>query len=142
VEQIKVFVSYPRERPRCLQEFRTHTADLERNGVLFFYDGRMRWGEAWEPRLRYEIDSAHIFVALVTAEYLASEWCMRELGQALMQMRSGRCRVLPIHVAPFDAAPESPLRVLQLLPLAVFRWLSSALESTCVSEPTRAWSRR
>ena len=113
---VRVFVSYAREDRRHLEQFLTHTKGLEREGVEFFHDNRINWGERWEPELLGKIDTANIFVLLATARSVASAYCMQEFERALASQKAGHCAILPVNVAPCDIAWEHPLKAIQWQP--------------------------
>ncbi len=61
---LRVFICYAREEAKFLRELLTATADLARNGVEFFYDEGVPWGEKWQETLFARIDAAHMWLAV------------------------------------------------------------------------------
>ena len=67
----KIFIAYAREDKPLLQKLRTHLNVMKRQQHCeIFYDGEIMPGETWDDRLKAELHTAHIFVLLVTAEFL------------------------------------------------------------------------
>jgi TIR domain len=115
--RIQVFVSYAHDDRRHLEQFRKHTADLRRNQVLAFDDQEIEPGQRWELIIASKLDSADIVVLLVTAEFVASDFCYRvEFQRALERERAGRCKIIPVNLGPVDLGPGDPLRALQRVP--------------------------
>lgn len=113
----RVVVSYARADEVHRQTFRKHVADVQRSGVEFFDDRDIPPGVPWEPVLFGSLERADIVVLLITANYVASDFCMeKELGTAMRRWEAGECRLFPVNVAPFDLTRNSPLRQLQWMP--------------------------
>ncbi|MBQ1091707.1 toll/interleukin-1 receptor domain-containing protein [Streptomyces sp. B93] len=113
----RVVVSYAREDEPHRRTFRKHVADIERGGVEFFDDRDIPVGVPWQPVLFGALERADIVVLLLTADYVASDFCMEEeLGTAMRRWEAGGCRLFPIHVAPFVLTNGSPLGRLQRIP--------------------------
>lgn len=113
----RVVVSYAREDELHRKTFRKHVADVERSGVEFFDDQDIPVGVPWEPALFGSLERADIIVLLITANYVASNFCMeKELRRAMQRWEAGECRLFPVNVAPFDLTRDSPLRALQWIP--------------------------
>ena len=113
----RVVVSYAREDEAHRETFRKHVADVERSGVEFFDDRDIPPGVPWKPVLFGSLERADIVVPLITANYVASDFCMeKELGRAMRRWEAGECRLFPVNVAPFDLTRNSPLRRLQWIP--------------------------
>jgi len=61
--------------------------------------------------LEAALREADIVVCLLTANFVASPFCMdKELAIALERSDRGECQILPIHVESFSASNESPVR--------------------------------
>ena len=113
----RVVVSYARKDEVHRQTLRTHVADMERGGVEFFDDRAIPAGALWEQALVGALEQADIVVLLITANYVASDFCMvDEFGVALRRWEAGECQLFPVYVAPVDVAQDSPLRKLQWTP--------------------------
>jgi len=63
-------------------------AELGRNAVIFF-DQEVETGVTWPLKLAGAIAKSRILVALLSKEYLGSEWCARELAH--MAAREDAC---------------------------------------------------
>lgn len=114
---VRVFVSYAHKDRRYLEQFRTHTADLRRNGVEIFDDQAIMPGERWEPALTAKLDTADIVVFLVTAELVNSDFCHQiEFARALERESAGLCMIIPVNLGPVDLDNKHPLRAFQNVP--------------------------
>ncbi|MBM3727572.1 MAG: toll/interleukin-1 receptor domain-containing protein [Acidobacteria bacterium] len=78
LSQRKIFCSYSHEDRKYLDELVKHL----RQHSDVWYDHQIKRGEEWRPEIYRNIESADVFVALVSGDFLDSEWCMRELAHA------------------------------------------------------------
>ena len=93
-----IFIAYARKDKAALDELRTHLELLQRQQMCtIFYDGEIAPGEHWDKRLKAELHKANIFVLLVTADFLNSNYVNDvELPAILEKEKAGKCRVLPV----------------------------------------------
>jgi len=85
------------------QKLETHLAALKRDGVSTWFDGDMNAGDALEPSIARELRRAHLFVALLSPEYLASHYCWKlEYQRAMNRRARGTIRVVAAVVRPCD----------------------------------------
>jgi len=61
----------------------------------YLYNSDLPRGKAWERRLLAKVGECRIFVPLVSANYLASDWCRQELAIARELSDRHRTRMLP-----------------------------------------------
>ncbi|WP_372673144.1 toll/interleukin-1 receptor domain-containing protein [Amycolatopsis kentuckyensis] len=114
---INVFVGYAREDARHLETFCTYTAGLKRDNVHFFDDRAIPAGQNWKEILLEKLNNADITVFLITPNFIRSTFCMdHELAVALGRQTAGKCKVIPLHVSPFDLSENSPLKNVELIP--------------------------
>lgn len=94
----KIFIAYAREDKPLLQKLRTHLNVMKRQQHCeIFYDGEIMPGEAWDKRLKEELHTAHIFVLLVTAEFLDSDYVNEtELPEILERRANGEVEVVAV----------------------------------------------
>ncbi len=93
---VSVFVSYAHEwfddAAYIAQVFETH-------GLNVWIDsGELRTGDKLGSRLLREIEKTDYFVALISPEYFASPWCVRELETAAAKEK----KILPIKMSEGD----------------------------------------
>lgn len=133
----RVFVGYARNDRHHLERFYIHVADLKRNGVEFFDDRDIEPGYDWERVLFERLDSADIVVFLVTANFVASDFCMHEeFPRAMRRQEVGTCLVLPLKVGTVHLSRDSPLRRVQWRPSGG----TPISEHETTAARTRAWA--
>lgn len=94
----RIFIAYSRKDLAQLKQLRTQLRVLERRDHChIFYDGVIQPGEKWEPRIKDELHRADIFVLLVTAEFLDSDYVNDiELPTILQREQDGTAKVFPV----------------------------------------------
>ena len=71
---------------------------LQHYNIDFFhyqYRNTIPLAVSWQKRLLAKVDESRIFVALISDEYLRSEWCTREMERAEELRRAGRLTMIP-----------------------------------------------
>lgn len=103
-QPIEVFVSYSHKDRKHLDKLRAHVAGLEREGrVHFWWDGELENGKAWRPQILGALQRAEVVLLLLTASFLASDFCMdEELLAAREREKRGEIDLIPILVDSFD----------------------------------------
>ncbi|MBI5916581.1 MAG: SUMF1/EgtB/PvdO family nonheme iron enzyme [Bacteroidetes bacterium] len=94
----KIFIAYAHEDKPLLQKLRTHLNVMKRQQHCeIFFDGEIMPGETWDKRLKDELHTAHIFVLLVTAEFLDSDYVNEtELPKILERRSKGEAEVVAV----------------------------------------------
>lgn len=93
-------------RTRLLFLSHTHTeqafaarlsSQLRKHGIsVWAPSDAIRPGSRWASQIDSALNEAGIFVALVSPEYLRSQWCMFELGAAIGKSWEQRHFVVPV----------------------------------------------
>ncbi|HFA51592.1 MAG TPA: TIR domain-containing protein [Bacteroidetes bacterium] len=93
-----IFIAYARRDKAALTELSTHLQFLQRRKMCtIFYDGEIKPGERWDKRLKDELHKATIFVLLVSADFLNSDYVNDvELPKILNKEKQGTAKVLPV----------------------------------------------
>ena len=114
---LPAFVSYSHADEKAWERLRKHLAMLERDSLIFnWYDGQILPRDKIAGEIRNELDRSEIFLALVSPDYLASQYCYeKEFQHALELARSGRLRLIPVILEPCDWL-SSPLSEFMALP--------------------------
>ncbi len=101
---VEVFISYSHHDRKYLEKLRTHLAGLERSGrVHCWWDGALEPGKAWEPQLVEALRRADVVLLLLTANFVASDYCIdEELRLAREREKQGQIDLLPVLVESFD----------------------------------------
>ena len=112
-----VFISYSHADEELRQKLGKHLAGLRRQGVIStWHDRRIGPGEEIHDQISAQLDSADIILLLVSADFLASDYCYEiEMTHAMERHDEGTARVIPVilrpcdwHDAPFDRLKAIP----------------------------------
>lgn len=131
--KLRLFVSYSHRDDELRQRLEVHLKLLVRMGLIETWTDRcIDPGTAWAAAIDRELERAHVILLLVSADFLASDYCWdKELKRALERHDKGEAVVVPIIVRPVDFA-GAPFASLQALPKdarPVTRW----------TDPEDAW---
>lgn len=103
VSEVRTFVSYSHKDEAARTKLETHLAQLKRDGVSTWFDGDLNAGEALDTNIARQLRRAHVFVALLSPEYLASTYCWEvEYKRAMGRRARGTIRVVAILLRPCD----------------------------------------
>ncbi|MBU4185637.1 MAG: toll/interleukin-1 receptor domain-containing protein [Proteobacteria bacterium] len=110
----KLFFSYSHEDEELRNELETHLALLKRQGVISsWHDRRITAGSDFDQTISSELESSQIILLLVSAHFLASDYCYeKEMTRALEKHEDGSAVVIPVILHPCDwhSAPFGNLR--------------------------------
>src|SRR5262245_50995772 len=97
-DPLELFCAYSHKDAASLERFKSHVAVLRRkNWIQVWTDQDIRAGDRWDEEITRHLESAAIIVLLVSADFLASEYCYsREMAAALGRARGNSCVVVPI----------------------------------------------
>lgn len=114
---IKVFLSYANADSALSQELQKHLMALRRQGVVgSWHDRRVNIGDEWQSQLDEHLESADIILLLVSADFLASDYCFDvEMKRAIERNDAGEARVVPVILRPCFWE-DTPFGMLQALP--------------------------
>ncbi len=113
----RLFVSYSHADGQLLGRFQKHLAQLQREGSISgWYDRDIRAGTRFDDEIERELAQADIFVACVSPDYIASNYCYeRELTSALQREDRGELAIVPVILEPSDWL-STPLSKFKALP--------------------------
>jgi hypothetical protein len=98
---LKVFISYSHRDEKMRRKLGQHLEPLvEEHAIQIWHDREIDAGADWERTIDQELSSADIVLLLVSAEFLDSPHCRRELVQALEHRASAAATVVPIILRP------------------------------------------
>lgn len=125
---LKLFYCYAREDERLKERLEKHLSSLKQEGLIIpWCDREITAGEYYEQKILSNIDTADIFLALVSPAFMSSDYCHNiELERALNRHISGQLRVIPVILRPVDWQGP-PLGAFKALPenrLPVTEWRS------------------
>jgi len=123
---MKAFISYSHRDSDALDRLHTHLAMLRRdNKITTWFDREIKAGDVLDDAISAELDSCDIFIALVSPDFLASDYCYnQEMKTALERHEKGTLRIVPVLVEPCDWS-ASPFRQFKIVPKdakAVSEW--------------------
>jgi hypothetical protein len=114
---IKLVYSYSHKDKGFRDELASHLSPLEREGLISsWYDRCIVPGKEFDREIDAQFDRAQIILLLVSADFIASEYCYgREMKKAMERHEAGDARVIPVIVRPVDWS-GTPFRKLLGLP--------------------------
>ena len=112
-----VFMSYSHTDEELRKELEKHLAGLRRQGVISsWHDRRIGPGEEIHGEISAHLDAADIILLLVSADFLASDYCYDvEMTRAMERHKQGTARVIPVILRPCDWQ-EAPFGSLKACP--------------------------
>jgi TIR domain len=116
---ISIFLSYSRKDKDLLNSFRIHLAGLVNTGqITTWHDRDIEAGSEWEPILQHQLNTAKIIILLISANFIASEYCYgNELKRAIERHDAGAAHVIPVILKPcLWNRPKIPFSKLNVLP--------------------------
>ena len=114
---LEVFISYSHKDEKMRKQLEQHLAILKRQGVICnWHDRRISAGEEWGEKIDAHMNSADVILLLVSAHFLASDYCYDiEMKRAMERHASRNARVIPVILRPCDWQ-KAPFGKLQALP--------------------------
>lgn len=101
--EVRIFVSYSHRDADARARLETHLAPLKRDNVETWFDGDMNAGDKLDTGIARALRKAHVFVALLSSDYLASNYCWKiEYRRAMNRRSRGTMRVVAVVVRPCD----------------------------------------
>lgn len=116
-ESIDIFISYAQEDERYLKELIKHLHNWERQGIIsVWHDRNIDAGTEWLGEIDKYLDIAQIILLLISADFLASDYCNSvEVQRAMEKHEAGEAVVIPIILRPVYWQ-DTPFAELQALP--------------------------
>lgn len=104
VPPLQVFLSYSHKDEELCERFLVHLSQLKRQGLIApWNDRRITAGAEWAGAIDENLNSAHVIILLVSADFLASDYCNDvEMTRALERSAIGETRVVPVILTPCD----------------------------------------
>ncbi|MDQ3815122.1 MAG: toll/interleukin-1 receptor domain-containing protein [Armatimonadota bacterium] len=101
-EPVEVFFSYSHRDSELRHELETHLSVLKRQGIITtWHDRDIGAGSEWKGQIDKHLESAHLILLLVSANFLDSDYCYDiEMKRAMERRDSGEARVIPIILSP------------------------------------------
>jgi len=94
---VNIFISYSHKDSDYRDRLGRHLAGLKRySNVNTWTDQHILPGQLWENEIGNQLRNANIILQLVSADYLASKYCMEELEIAIERNKSSEAVLIPI----------------------------------------------
>lgn len=112
--KVRIFVSYSHANAVQQAKLQIHLAQLKRDEVETWFDGDMHAGDRLDAEISRKLRASHVFIALMSPEYLHSHWCQLEYKRAMGRRARNAMRVVVVIVRPCDwkATAASEIKVL------------------------------
>ncbi|MBD2683645.1 MULTISPECIES: TIR domain-containing protein [Nostoc] len=123
---VKVFFSYSHKDEALRDELANHLIMMKRQGVIeAWHDRQITAGTEWANAIDENLEVADIILLLVSANFLASDYCYdKEMKRAMERHETRQARVIPIIIKPSDwnGAPFGKLQALPKNAKPVTTW--------------------
>ena len=99
---VRVFFSYSHRDEDLRDELEIHLSALKRQGVIETWnDRRIGAGKDFEAEIDSNLESAQIILLLVSANFIASDYCYDiEMKRAMERHSNEEARVIPVILHP------------------------------------------
>ncbi len=113
-----VFISYSHKDETWKDRLRPHLGLLEKTGRLAIWDDRsIDGGASWYPEIQKAMAGVEVAVCLISADYLASDFCVKEEIPFLLQQRKNKgMLLLPVLIRQCAWKEIDWLKAIQMLP--------------------------
>jgi hypothetical protein len=130
---LSLFLSYAHADAEIAETLRKHLAPLRHEGIVHDWQDRdIRPGEHWDDEISTQLESADLVVALLSADFVASDYAYsRELRRAFELHQLRELVLVPV-IARACLWQNLPIGALQALP-------DGALPITSWSDPDAAY---
>ena len=122
----RVFYSYSHKDEAFLNELKEHLAPL-RHGKLIedWYDRMIPSGRTWAPQIAAEMEKADIFLMLISASFLNSDYCFNiEMNKAIERAKEDEVYAIPIIIREclWNFTPLQELKALPIDGIPINSW--------------------
>ena len=114
---VSLFYSYSHKDEALREQLEKHLAILQRHHIISgWHDRAIPAGSVWEQQIHEHLETADIILLLVSADFLASDYCWgKEVTRAMARHEAGMARVIPVLLRAVDWT-GAPFSTLQALP--------------------------
>jgi tetratricopeptide (TPR) repeat protein len=123
---VELFISYSHRDEKLRRQLESHLTQLRRDEVIAdWHDRRITPGQEWGKEIDEHLESARVILLLVSADFLASDYCYDiEVRRAMQRHEAGEAVVVPVILRPCDwnKAPFGKLQALPAEGRAVILW--------------------
>jgi hypothetical protein len=102
-QKLTVFLSFAHEDDELRRMLRNHLMPLVHDGLVELWDDRrLLPGQEWDPAIMARLDKADVILLLVSSDFIASEYCQREVERALERHTRGEALTIPLILRDCD----------------------------------------
>lgn len=114
---MKAFISYSHQDEKYLKRLETHLAQIKREGLLESWtDNEINAGENLSEKISEELSGSDLFIALLSPDYIASNYCYeKEFQTALKMLSNNEIIIVPVICEPCDWT-NTPFKELLAVP--------------------------
>jgi len=115
----KIFISYSHKDEVWKNRFKPHVEILENAGldIMVWDDHDIDSGENWYPKITEAIGQSVVAICLISADFLASDFCIKEEVPFLLKKREqAGMLIIPILIRPCLWKAFPWLKTMQMLP--------------------------
>lgn len=89
LDPVRIFISYSHRNEAAKNRLVVHLTVLQRVGLIAQWDDRLILAASeWEPAIQKELDRADVILLLISADFVASDFCWAvEMQQAIERDR-------------------------------------------------------
>src|SRR5437588_3669216 len=100
-DKIEVFICYAHKDEALMRELEDHLNTLVRQKrIIVWHDRKVVAGTDWKQEVNKHLNSAHIILLLVSANFLASDYSYIEVERAMERYQAGQAHVIPVILRP------------------------------------------
>src|SRR5687767_13106019 len=114
---MNAFLSYSHNDSEDLAMFEKHLSQLKReNKINAWYDGKIGAGGNLEKEISRNLQTSELFIALLSPEYIASNYCYnKEFEKAMEMQKAGELIIVPVILESCDWL-NTPFKDFKALP--------------------------
>ena len=101
---LELFYSYAHEDEELRSQLDKHLSLLRHQRLIKdWHDRQISAGKEWTKELNTHLETAHIILLLISADFLASDYCYSvEMRRAMERHEAGEALVIPVILRPVD----------------------------------------
>jgi|HubBroStandDraft_1064217.scaffolds.fasta_scaffold01566_11 hypothetical protein len=144
--QARLFIAYSHTDELLKDELIKHLSPLLRAGlILVWQDRRIEPGRDWKRAIDQRLETCHIILPLISADFISSDYCWGiEMQRALQRHESGEARLIPVILRPchWQILPFAKYQVVPKDGRAVTTWSDRDEAYTGIPEQVERVARR
>lgn len=116
-EMVNVFIAYAREDVGIKERLKKNLTAIFRNNKedSLWDDGEINAGDEWQNAIDKALKGADIFLILLSPDFIASDFCEKEMLKALEKHQKEEAVVIPLQIRACSWQ-NTPLKDLPILP--------------------------